>query len=72
MGHRMSHIYRISIRALKWQWAGHISRRTDYHWGKRVLEWISRDRVSLNVVYDALRPGGVAICAGRLAEAGCE
>jgi hypothetical protein len=24
---------------LKWQWAGHISRRTDYRWGKRVLEW---------------------------------
>jgi hypothetical protein len=27
------------IRTLKWQWAGHISRRTDNRWGKRVLEW---------------------------------
>jgi hypothetical protein len=32
--------HRISM--LKWQWAGHISRRTDYHWGKRVLEWRPR------------------------------
>jgi hypothetical protein len=24
---------------LKWQRAGHISRRTDNRWGKRVLEW---------------------------------
>jgi hypothetical protein len=23
---------------LKWQWAGHISRRTDNRWGKQVLE----------------------------------
>jgi hypothetical protein len=29
--------HRISI--LKWRWAGHISRRTDNCWGKRVLEW---------------------------------
>jgi hypothetical protein len=29
--------HRISV--LKWQWAGHISRRTDNRWGKRVLEW---------------------------------
>jgi hypothetical protein len=27
---------------LKWQWAGHISRRTDNRWGKRVLEWRPR------------------------------
>jgi hypothetical protein len=27
------------ISTLKWQWAGHISRRTDYRLGKRVLEW---------------------------------
>jgi hypothetical protein len=26
------------IGMLKWQWAGHISRRTDNRWGKRVLE----------------------------------
>ncbi|CAB3240548.1 unnamed protein product [Arctia plantaginis] len=32
--------YRIS--KLKWQWAGHISRRTDNRWGKRVLEWRPR------------------------------
>ena len=25
-----------------WQWAGHISRRTDDCWGMRVLEWIPR------------------------------
>jgi hypothetical protein len=30
------------ITMLKWQWAGHISRRTDNHWGKRVLEWRPR------------------------------
>jgi hypothetical protein len=27
---------------LNWQWAGHISRRTDNRWGKRVLEWRPR------------------------------
>jgi hypothetical protein len=27
---------------LKWQWAGHISRRTNNCCGKRVLEWIPR------------------------------
>jgi hypothetical protein len=32
--------HRISM--LKWQWAGHISRRTDNRWGKRVLEWRPR------------------------------
>jgi hypothetical protein len=26
------------ISTLKWQWAGHISRRIDNRWGKRVLE----------------------------------
>ncbi|PZC81828.1 hypothetical protein B5X24_HaOG211841 [Helicoverpa armigera] len=30
------------ISKLKWQWAGHISRRTDNRWGKRVLEWRPR------------------------------
>ena len=24
---------------LKWQWAGHIARRTDNRWGRKVLEW---------------------------------
>jgi hypothetical protein len=24
---------------LKWQWAGHIARRTDGRWGGKVLEW---------------------------------
>jgi hypothetical protein len=59
--------HRISM--LKWQWAGHISRRTDNHWGKRVLEW--RPRLSKR---SGGRPqaGGVSICAGRLAGAGCE
>jgi hypothetical protein len=32
--------HRISM--LKWRWAGHISRRTDNRWGKRVLEWRQR------------------------------
>jgi hypothetical protein len=32
----------IMAETLKWQWAGHISRRTDCRWGKRVLEWRPR------------------------------
>jgi hypothetical protein len=51
------------ISKLKWQWAGYISRRTDNRWGKRVLGW--RPRLGKR----SLRPGGVTICAGRLAEA---
>ncbi|KAI8433669.1 hypothetical protein MSG28_015667 [Choristoneura fumiferana] len=27
---------------LKWQWAGHIARRTDNRWGREVLEWRPR------------------------------
>jgi hypothetical protein len=27
---------------LKWQWTGHISRRTDKCWDKQVLEWRPR------------------------------
>ena len=27
---------------LKWQWAGHICRRSDNRWGRRVLEWRPR------------------------------
>ncbi|CAH2268394.1 jg15848 [Pararge aegeria aegeria] len=27
---------------LKWQWAGHIARRTDGRWGLKVLEWRPR------------------------------
>ncbi|CAH2230463.1 jg27416 [Pararge aegeria aegeria] len=27
------------VAKLKWQWAGHIARRTDGHWGLKVLEW---------------------------------
>ncbi|CAH2248507.1 jg18536 [Pararge aegeria aegeria] len=27
---------------LKWQWAGHIARRTDGSWGSKVLEWQPR------------------------------
>jgi hypothetical protein len=30
------------IADLKWQWAGHIARRTDGHWGEKVLEWRPR------------------------------
>jgi hypothetical protein len=32
--------HRISM--LKWQWTGHISRRIDNRWAKRVLEWRPR------------------------------
>jgi hypothetical protein len=42
--------HRISM--LKWQWAGHISRRTDNRWGKRVLEWrprLGKRRWSINL-----------------------
>jgi hypothetical protein len=30
------------IGMLKWQWAGHVSRRTDSRWDKRVLKWRPR------------------------------
>ncbi|CAH2227233.1 jg23093 [Pararge aegeria aegeria] len=30
------------ISKLKWQWAGHVCRRTDGRWGRRVLEWRPR------------------------------
>jgi hypothetical protein len=30
------------IADLKWQWAGHIARRTDSRWGGKVLEWRPR------------------------------
>ncbi|CAH2240993.1 jg19745 [Pararge aegeria aegeria] len=26
----------------KWKWVGHIARRTDGHWGSKVLEWRPR------------------------------
>ncbi|XP_064073992.1 uncharacterized protein LOC135193837 [Vanessa tameamea] len=30
------------VSELKWQWAGHIARRTDGRWSKKVLEWRPR------------------------------
>ncbi|CAH2216238.1 jg516 [Pararge aegeria aegeria] len=30
------------VAKLKWQWAGHIARRTDGRWGLKVLEWRPR------------------------------
>ncbi|KAI8424129.1 hypothetical protein MSG28_002725 [Choristoneura fumiferana] len=30
------------ISSLKWQWAGHIARRTDGRWGRKLLEWRPR------------------------------
>jgi hypothetical protein len=30
------------VSTLKWQWPGHISRRSDNRWGKLVLEWRPR------------------------------
>ncbi|KAG7305016.1 hypothetical protein JYU34_010462 [Plutella xylostella] len=32
----------VKICKLKWQWAGHICRRNDNRWGRRVLEWRPR------------------------------
>ncbi|CAH2212395.1 jg14454 [Pararge aegeria aegeria] len=32
------------IAKLKWQWAEHIARRTDGHWGPKVVEWQSHIR----------------------------
>ncbi|CAH2270012.1 jg1963 [Pararge aegeria aegeria] len=32
--------FRVSI--LKWQWAGHVCRRTDGRWSRKVLEWRPR------------------------------
>jgi hypothetical protein len=43
--------HRISM--LKWQWAGHISRRTDNRWGKRVLKW--RPRLGSSVGFPQAR-----------------
>jgi hypothetical protein len=68
LAENLSHRHnRISM--LKWQWAGLISRITDNRW---VNEFWSGDRVLVNGVEYALRPGGVTIYAGRLEEAGCE
>ncbi|CAH2237929.1 jg18732 [Pararge aegeria aegeria] len=36
------------ISKLNWQWAGHVCRRTDGHWGRRVLEW--RPRIGKRIV----------------------
>ena len=36
------------ISKLKWQWAGHICRRTDRPWSRQVLEW--RPRFSKHTV----------------------
>ncbi|KAJ8711218.1 hypothetical protein PYW07_008460 [Mythimna separata] len=30
------------IAKLKWQWTGHIARKTDGRWGRKVLEWRPR------------------------------
>ena len=32
----------LRICKLKWQWAGHVARRTDGRWSTRVLEWRPR------------------------------
>jgi hypothetical protein len=55
---------------LKWKWAGHIAVAEPTT--TEVNEFWRGDRVSVNVSEDALRAGGVTICAGRLAGAECE
>ena len=32
-----------TVKTLKWQWAGHIARRSDGRWTKAVLEWSPRE-----------------------------
>ena len=41
---RRTNVTDIALRVskLKWQWAGHIARRTDNRWGRKVLEWQPR------------------------------
>ncbi|CAH2218499.1 jg3196 [Pararge aegeria aegeria] len=43
------------INKLKWQWAGHVCRRTDGRWAILVLEW---SRESVSAVWDDLQPAG--------------
>jgi hypothetical protein len=49
---------------MKWQWAGHISCRTDNRWGKRVLEWRPRlgkrsvERLQVRLSDDLRRTAG--------------
>ena len=31
------------VKALKWNWAGHLSRMTNDRWTKKIVEWIPRD-----------------------------
>uniref|UniRef100_A0A2H1WXR7 SFRICE_038686 n=1 Tax=Spodoptera frugiperda TaxID=7108 RepID=A0A2H1WXR7_SPOFR len=33
---------KVVVSKLEWQWAGHIARTTDGHWGRKVLEWKPR------------------------------
>ena len=40
-GTKLTNIAR-RIAKLKWQWAGHIARRTDDSWGRKVLKWRPR------------------------------
>ena len=32
-----------TVQSLKWDWAGHVARRTDDRWTKHILDWIPRD-----------------------------
>ncbi|KAG7295523.1 hypothetical protein JYU34_004177 [Plutella xylostella] len=53
----------------KWQWAGHIARRTDGQWSRRVLKW--RPRTGRGEALDAgrLRSDKVEIIGGGLCSA---
>ncbi|PZC72575.1 hypothetical protein B5X24_HaOG210906, partial [Helicoverpa armigera] len=52
------------ISKLKWQWAGHIARRADGRWGRKVLEW--RPRTSKRSVGRPYKGRRRMLDAGRL------
>ena len=56
------------ISKLKWQWIGHIARRSDGRWGKKILEWrphmgkLSVSRPPARWTDDLNKTAGVAEC----------
>jgi len=51
------------IATLKWNWAGHIARRTDDRWTKKILEWRPR-----RIGFELLREACPAVDAARLTD----